>query len=275
MEILEVVRDIDELHQQIERCLTRGRADFEIDRIQYENKYLSFQGKKILGGMVITIADVTAAIDGEQKVLNSIIEGQEQERKRLAQEIHDGIGPMLSTIKMALANIESDLKESEPALLKKFEKTYAIIDEVANDLRSVSHNLMPKALADFGLVASIESLCDKVDHTKDLSVKFIDSMQEYRLEKLKEFGLYRIVQELINNTLRHAKARNITLQLIKRANTVQLMYEDDGQGFRQERFSYGLGLTNIESRAKALGGDVVIDSLPERGMTAAVEIPID
>lgn len=275
MEILEVVSELKELKESIEHCLVVSRKDFDIEEIHFRNKYLTCKGRMIPNGIIITITDITSIKDAEHDALNSMLEGQELERKRLAREIHDGIGPILSTVKMNLANIEDDIENLNHDLGEKFRKSYEMIDEAANDLRSISHNLLPKVLSDFGLVEALETLCEKIDKTKSVGVVFINSGLNKRLDEVTELGLYRISQELINNTLKHSESKKITLQLIKRDQNIQLMYEDDGQGFDPDKVSQGIGLLNIGNRVKALAGEVIIDSHPNKGMTATIEIPLN
>ena len=274
-EILPVLNEVDELRTEIESCLKKGRRDFDIEELAHAGKYLNCRGRKILDGMIITMADITQIKESEYLALNALLEGQEQERKRLAREIHDGIGPTLSTLKMNLAHMEGDISGPEANLTEKFKKSYQMIDEVADDLRSISHNLMPKVLSDFGLVAALETLCEKIDATKSIKVVFIHNGIDKRLSEAVELGLYRISQELINNTLKYAEAKKINLQLLKRDGSLQLMYEDDGKGFYPDLISSGIGLTNIENRTKALAGEVILDSQPGRGMTATIEIPLN
>ncbi|MEQ6119833.1 PAS domain-containing sensor histidine kinase [Reichenbachiella sp. MALMAid0571] len=275
MKILEVIDEIDELKTKVDHCLTKKRKQFDIEEVFYNGKYLTFRGRKIHNGMIVTIADISSIKEAKHAALNSLLEGQEQERKRLAREIHDGIGPILSTLKMNLANIEGDVETISHELGDKFRKSYEMIDEAANDLRSISHNLMPRVLSDFGLIEALETLCEKIDETKGIEVSFINSGWHERLDEVTELALYRIGQELINNTLKYAQAKKITLQVIRRDLNIQLMYEDDGKGFLPELVSKGIGLMNIENRAKALAGEVIIDSHPGRGMTATVEIPLN
>jgi signal transduction histidine kinase len=275
MEILDVIDELHELKNKVEQCLVKGRKDFDLEEVYYHEKYLAFRGRKILDGMIISIADVTSVKASKYAALNSLLEGQEQERKRLASEIHDGIGPILSTVKMSLASIEGDVENINHELGEKFRKSYEMIDEAASDLRSISHNLMPKVISDFGLSEALETLCEKVNATKNLKVDFINSGLTQRLDETTELGLYRISQELINNTLKYAQAKKITIQLMLRDDTIQLMYEDDGKGFYPDAISKGIGLMNIENRTRALAGHLHIDSQPGRGMTAAIEVPIN
>lgn len=274
MEILEVISSIDELAREIKTCLTKGRKNFDLDEVAFKDKYLSFSGRKVLGGMIITINDITAVKLSEQQVLQSLLEGQERERRRLAQEIHDGIGPTLSTIKLNLASIESDLEKEDPEHLEKFKASYEMIDEVANDLRSISHNLLPKVLEDFGLIEALDTLIERVQERKALVVEFLNPGKDLELNKATELGLYRIAQELLNNTLKYAEARKVTLQIVRHKNTVLITYEDDGKGFDLQMVKRGIGLFNIHNRTLALGGEDEIHSQPGRGMSATIEVPI-
>lgn len=275
LEILDIVVELEELKIKIENCLTRGRKDFDIEEIHHHGKYLAFKGRKILDGMILSISDITSIKESKYAALNSLLEGQELERKRLAREIHDGIGPILSTVKMNLSSIESDVQNTNHHLEEKFRKSYQMIDEAADDLRSISHNLMPKVLSDFGLVDALETLCEKIDETKSVNVHYIHTGLTDRLDEVTELGLYRICQELINNSLKYAQAKKITLQLTKRESGIQLMYEDDGKGFYTDAVRHGIGLLNIDNRAKALTGLFTLDSQPGKGMTATIEIPLN
>ena len=275
MKIFELLSDLNEVKAHLEKCLSQNSKNFYVEEVNYNNRHLSIKGRKISGGMVISIVDNTTIKESKYIALNSLMEGQELERKRLAREIHDGIGPILSTVKMNLANIEGDVENLMPDLKEKFQKSYKLIDEAAGDLRSISHNLMPKVLSDFGLSEALETLCEKIDAARSVNIDFINVGLDHRLNEVTELGLYRISQELLNNTLKYAQATKVTLQLIKRDETIRLMYEDDGIGFYPDSVASGIGLMNIENRARALAGQSVVDSRPGKGMTATIEIPIN
>ncbi len=274
-EILNVLEEPQELKETIHNCLAKGRRAFDLEEVHFKDKYLACRGRKIIDGMIITISDITSIKESEVTALNSMLQGQEQERKRLAQEIHDGVGPVLSTIKMSLANIESEFEAADKKLSTQFRKSYQMIDEVASDIRAISHNLLPKVLIDFGLKDALQTICEKVEEAKNLEVDFINSGVSQRLDEATELGLYRVCQELINNTLKYAEANKITIQLIKHQHEVIVMYEDDGKGFYPDAVSEGIGMMNIHHRVKALAGEVLIDSQPGRGMTATINVSIN
>ena len=273
-EAMDIFGKIEKLNTKLNFYLQEGPFDFDIEACRYQDYFLNFNARKIEQGLIITVSDITPLKKKEQDFMNSLLEGQEQERKRLAREIHDGIGPLLSTVKMNLATIESDMDTFSEGLSDKFKRTYDMIDETAADLRAISHNLMPKVLSDFGLLEALETKCEYLNITKSTKVEFFHSGFTQRLDRLTELALYRICQELMNNTSKYANATKITLQLIKRDTSIQLMYEDNGIGFDVDKSTDGIGLMNIETRTKALGGISMIDSHPGKGMTATVEIPL-
>jgi len=273
--ILEIIQHPIELHDLIKQKLLKKGKPFDLEGSYFNSRYLTFRGRIINEGMILTIADITTIKLSEFLSLNSMLEGQEMERKRLAREIHDGIGPLLSTLKMILANIEGDINNRDLYPKDKFTKSYELIDEVSNDLRSISHNLLPKVLLDFGLIEALETLSEKIQTTKNVDMVFLYTGSKERFDQVMELGIYRVCQELINNTIKHAKARKISMQLLNLGNLLRLIYEDDGVGFLPAKNTQGLGILNIENRIKAFGGEVNIDSLPGKGMTATIEIELN
>jgi signal transduction histidine kinase len=273
------INHIPELQSIINKNLKTSRRYLNIDAFQYSDKYLNIRGRPIHKGYIITIENVTRVKEMEAVALNSMLEGQEQERKRIAKEIHDGLGPMLSTIKLHLESIRTDLKDCDQhILLKKIKSTFKLIDGVAADMRNISRRLMPKVLVDFGLPAALENLCQHVDESNKLKINYYKSGFTKRFDDIIELGIYRIGQELIHNAIKHSNASVINVQLIKHPESIVLMVEDNGKGFDEQARNpknRGLGLINIESRAKALGGEFFIDSVEGKGVTATIEIPVE
>jgi signal transduction histidine kinase len=206
------------------------------------------------------------------------LEGQENERRRLAKDIHDGIGPLMSTIKMNIESCKKDMGDASEKTLKKMENVEELIQEVANDIRGISHALVPSALNDFGLISTLENLILKANHSETINIKFFNSGMNQRLDPLMELGLYRIIQELLNNALKYSKAKNITIQIIKHPKDITLTVEDDGVGFNKENMpeliNSGIGLRNIETRTIAMGGVFSIDTSPGNGVMSTIEVPL-
>jgi two-component system NarL family sensor kinase len=179
-------------------------------------------------------------------------------------------------------NLEAALTEilerNVPDTIMNLQSAIQLIDSMAIEMRSISHSLMPRVLEDFGLVDALENLCNKLDNTNKIKVSFLNVGVNKRCDKLVELGLYRITQELINNAIKHSKAQTIQVQLIHRSDSLMLMVEDDGIGFDLNNIKdddEGIGLLNVESRAKAFGGDFFLDTADGRGVIATIEIPIN
>jgi signal transduction histidine kinase len=272
--ISEIVRNPYEFNSKIKEFLSTGSNRFDLEDVLMKNKYLTFRGRTTKKGKIVTIADITTIKKSELLVLNSMLEGQEKERKRLSREIHDGIGPLLSALKVNLSSVQSDVLKANENFGDNFSTAYQLIDEISDDLRSISHNLIPKILLDFGLMEALEALKDKMNFNKNMKLSLMFTGSFIRLDQVYELGIYRICQEMINNTLKHANANKSDLQLINSNHMLRIIYEDDGSGFSLSDIKKGLGLTNIENRVKALGGEWIIDSTPGKGMTATIEIPL-
>ncbi len=274
MHILECIKDKNILTDLVKDCLNNGRKSFNIRNLEYRGKQMMITGNSILNGMIITITDVTEKKESEKAMLKALIKGQEDERKRIAKEIHDGLGPMLSAVKMHVQAVQSDLDTIDKNTLTKLETIYNLIDNVANDMRSLSHDLMPRIVEDFGLVEALGSISNSLAN-QTTKIVFTHNVDGERYAKNIELNLYRIAQELIHNAIKYSKAEKITLQLLKHTDSLILMVEDNGQGFAQkERKDFGIGLRNIETRVIAMGGIFTIDSVPDIGVTATVEIAL-
>jgi signal transduction histidine kinase len=272
--VLDCIKEPSELRRLVKEKLLSKKKAFDLEGNFHNKRYLTFRGRVINEGLFLTIADITNVKKSEFLALNSIIEGQEMERKRIARELHDGIGPLLSTLKIKLSNIEGELLgPGNEDLQARFANSYRLIDEASDDLRSISHNLLPKVLLDFGLIEALESLADKIRTTKNIEITYIFTGSPQRFDQVVELGIYRVCQELINNTLKHARAKSITLQLVKLEHMLRIIYEDNGVGFNPLENRPGLGIMNIENRINALRGVMNIDSLPRKGMTAMIEVP--
>lgn len=263
----------------LKKSLESGGTPINLEGIKYREHFLTICGRKIMNNYILTINNITRIKEIEAQSIMSMLEGQEIERKRLSKEIHDGLGPLLSTIKISLEAVKMELeKMHETRTLKsKLDNIYNLIDNLARDMRNISHSLMPKILDDFGVGPAVESLCNHLNDTEKIEVKYYNSGFEKRMNKSAELNLYRITQELINNALKHSEASQIIIQLVKHPESLLLMVEDNGKGFEKENVlpsQTGIGLKNIETRTKMLGGSFFIDSKVGKGVTATLEIPL-
>lgn len=273
------LENIPTLKEMLENQLAKGSQTFDLTAIPFLEKLLTIRGRPIINGMIITIEDVTKAKEQERTNLNAMLEGQETERRRLSREIHDGIGPVMSTIKLHLDAVKSELNEVPEKTLKKINSMSELIHEIADDIRSISHALMPGALVDLGLVSALENLCQKANESEKVQVNFYHSGMEKRLDIKLALGLFRICQELLNNAFKYAQATTINVQLIRYPESILLMVEDDGIGFDKKEIknliNNGIGLRNIQTRSRALSGNFNIDTQKGRGVLATIEIPLN
>lgn len=214
-----------------------------------------------------------AIIDQHELHLHAIIEGEEKERGRLARELHDGLGQMLSTVKLNISSLDGNVINQKE---KQLNTSLSLIDDACNELRNISHNLMPGALIKLGLIAALKEFTDKINHSGALNIHLQAHGIENRLSSSVETGLYRIIQELLSNIVKYAQAKNVTLQLIKDEKLLTTMIEDDGVGFDvlSVEKSNGIGWKNIKSRVQFLSGSFDVDSHPGRGTTVTIEIPV-
>jgi len=202
----------------------------------------------------------------------SLIEGQESERKRIAQDIHDSLGSVLVTLNMYADTLSSKLNSGQDKQLTK--KISYFAKQATEETRRISHNLDSGMLVHFGLKAGVKDLVDAVMAAKSIIVSFHADLPEAVNQDI-SINLYRIIQELINNTLKHAHATKINIELIQvNVEYISLIYEDNGIGFDKITKVNGIGLTNIASRTEATGGVLTIDSKKDKGSSFIIEIPL-
>ncbi|MCB0372534.1 MAG: sensor histidine kinase [Muricauda sp.] len=204
----------------------------------------------------------------QHELILAISETQTEERKRIAQDLHDSIGGSLALTKSKFEVAKNKLS----APLPEMESALQTLEQTTNQVRQISHNLMPGELVRFGLVAAINTLLENLNE-EEINAQFLSNQGEERLEPLKEIQLYRIVQEALQNVLKHAHAKNLFIQLNKHKEQLTLMIEDDGNGIVNSTHE-GMGLKNIKQRVQLLKGVFSIDSAPNRGTILNIQIPV-
>ena len=205
----------------------------------------------------------------------AIINAEENERKRIAAELHDGVGQMMSAAKMNLSAFENDIEFKDEAQKITFEKLIGLVDESCKEIRSVSHQMMPNALLKSGLASAVKEFLDKIDN-RIIKINLHTEGLRERLDSNVETVLYRVIQECVNNVIKHSGATNLDISLIKDADGIAATVEDNGRGFDindKQKFE-GIGLKNISSRVAFLKGTVDFDSSPGKGTLVAIHIPI-
>ena len=213
--------------------------------------------------------------DKQLVAVDSMLKGQEDERSRLAKDLHDGLGGLLSGVKFSLSNMKDNLIMT-PENMTVFERSLDMIDTSIKELRRVAHNMMPEMLTKFGLDEAVKEYCNSVNATNLLKVKYQSVGLENRVEGPIEIIVYRIVQELLNNTLKHAAATDVFVQLVREENRLSIVVEDNGKGFDTvlATESKGAGWMNIRSRVDYLKGQLDIHSEPGKGSLVNIEIPL-
>jgi len=200
-----------------------------------------------------------------------MISGQEAERGRIARDLHDGLGGLFSTVKMYF----SSLGHRQPEITDDdlYKKSVELIESAGNEVRKIAHNLMPEVLLKFGLISAVEELCKQINKGGVIKVSFQSYNMEERLASSTEIMLYRILQELLNNILKHAEATYVIVQFNRHEEKLNVIVEDNGRGFNAKSTSKGnsIGLETIKTRVNYLRGELNIDSKPGVGTTVMME----
>ncbi len=213
----------------------------------------------------------------QNDLLRSSIHIQEEERKGIAQDIHDELGAVLSIMRMHLIMLEEKTVDTEEKkILSAVVNARKLSETALASVRSISHRLMPPQLEQFGLIKTLDGVVQQMNETGTINIQLTVLPDMVKLSWLIDLGLYRIILELINNTIKHAGANNIVLLFSCDHKFVTCVYTDDGKGMPLHNEIKGLGLMSIEGRASALGGVVKFDhSTFESGFSASVIIPIE
>lgn len=205
--------------------------------------------------------------------INAVFQAQEDERRRIAKELHDGIGQTLGAIRMNYQELVQ--KINQPQLPPEFQKIEKMLNNASAEVRNISHQMIPKELEQFGLVAAVEGMLNLHFENSPLNVQFEHSGFTERIGQKIELALFRVLQELISNIIKHARARQVNVQLIRLPSHVVLNVSDDGLGFDAEhQEKSGIGLLNMASRIDAIKGHLHFDTKPGNGTTVTIRTPV-
>jgi signal transduction histidine kinase len=235
---------------------------------------------KVLGiGMDVTASRVAAnkierlEAEKRQEIFLITMATQEEERRRLSESLHNGLAQTLYAIKMGMALLTADLATSNPAGYTKA-KTYTegLLTTAIAESRSISHQLMPSVLEDFGLKAAITDVCQQLNGQVKFNCTF-DILQT-RVDRYLELAIFRIVQELMLNVIKHSNATRASVKVCINISEAFIRVEDNGRGMNNEEISKnGIGLSSIKSKVKMLDGQFILESKPGNGITVIVHIP--
>ena len=226
------------------------------------------------GGVLLTAKDISIQKKTQNIVLKAIIETEEKERLRFAKDIHDSIGQQLSAIKFYIGT-SADAVE-DPRQKSILLKANAALVDVQADMRNICFNIMPKSLEVFGLVKAVEELCSKNELLSQINIAIKESRDFPRMSIQQEFALFRIIQEFINNSLKHSKADTLRIEFKCKKKMALISLRDNGIGFNLTGLrNPGMGLSNVSSRIKPYNGEVDIISQPGKGTKYEISIPMD
>lgn len=248
--------------------------DGKIIPVEIISRIVNYKDEKL----ILSVArNIGVRKETEREILSTVIRTEERERERFAKDMHDSVGPLLSTVKLYVNELESSTLGNDER--KDFvNQTNEIIDEAINSIRTISNNLMPRVIHKFGLIKAIESFCEKVNKTNTINIKFVKRNCGERLDQNLELILFRVITELLNNTLKHAEAKNVIIELEKVAGKLNMVFQDDGIGFNINEIMTsdhkGMGLKNIISRIKSINGDYNFVSFPNNGFKINVNIDL-
>jgi signal transduction histidine kinase len=203
--------------------------------------------------------------------IDAMIAGQEKERQRVANELHDDLGSLMATIKLHFDN--SKVSKEDPGL----QHAQKLLEEAYQKVRSMAHSKNSGVMSDQGLLPAIKKMAQVITETNALEVMVEDFGMGDRLENSLELNLFRMIQELVANTIKHAEATKVTIQLTQHEDNLNIIIEDNGKGFNRSKVTTnhtGMGLTTIEKRVEHLEGNFTVDSVLGKGTSILIDIPV-
>lgn len=213
----------------------------------------------------------------ELRALDAMLEGEENERKRLALELHDTIGSILSATKYAFKSMENSLEKLLTENKGHYQKINGMLDEALENVRRISHDMASGVLVEKGIIGALQQLCDTLQTTGNIQIALNTHGFDQKTDYTTEVNLYRIIQELLTNIIKHSHAKQVNIQLVKSKKNINLVVDDDGKGFdpSDNNLRKGIGLSNIDKRVKKLAGKWNIDSGKGTGTTIVVDVPLN
>ena len=219
--------------------------------------------------------DITGRATLERKILRKVFETEEKERSRFAKDLHDSLGVLLSAIKLNLSVLESENINKEESL-KIVKRCKDLITTAARTTREITNNIRPHEIGDLGLVAAINNLSNQIQIEGKLNINVLTDNLSGAFDREIEIIVYRIINELINNTIKHSGAKNISIKLFDLFNKLFLVYTDDGKGFDIQKVNSnntnGMGIKNMINRIKSINGKCEINSSAGSGVEVVIEI---
>lgn len=268
-EINDILKALNSLKESLTRAITFSH---EVGEMKLDSNYKPKSNADVLGNSLVKMKD--QLIEYQQKVSQAntnkkriLIEGQETERKRLAQELHDGIGPLLTSLRFFVENMKIDIEEKE--------KMKSLIDHTIAEIRRMTYALMPPSLIDFGVGETLKTFVKLIKNTTNIDIDFNNSIKKKhsRINTNIAISIFRISQELINNSVKHANADKIRISITEFDDYLSIFYFDDGIGYDTETVHLGSGIINIKERVEILNGSITFECEPKNS-NVEIEIPL-
>ena len=280
--------------KQIEELNTRYETVKKENKIKEQQNEIAFRNILMVAGVILVILGIllgytqyrrykwqqeakmqAQTLKQQEMAATAVLEAEEAERSRIATDLHDGVGQIMSAAKMNLSAYEHDVTFSSDEQKESFEKIISLIDTGCKEIRAVSHSMMPNALLKNSLDAAIREFTDKLDH-KSLKVHLYTEGFDKPFNSNIETVLYRVIQECVNNVIKHSGANVLDISLIKETKDISATIEDNGSGFDSldNQNKEGIGLKNIRTRIEYLKGTVDFKSKPGEGTLVALHIPL-
>lgn len=240
--------------------------------VEISSSVIFYKGKK---QRLVIANDITEQRKAEERAISAILEGEERERQRIAKELHDGLGQYLSASNMNLKSAYEDLEDIPAPLDSTFQTGLSFLKHAISEIRNISQNLMPKAIQDYGLELAAESLTNHLRHTQNIDVYFYSNLNDLELPEKVQINLYRILQEALNNAIKHGKPKKIEVQLTYSEGEIFLTIEDNGKGFDTPGTNGdSIGIRSMKTRVGAMSANLDIVSKKGRGTIISVVVPI-
>ncbi len=242
--------------------------------LEVSSKLISYNGQEAI---LSTARDISERKNLEKKIVKAIFETEEKARDQFAKDLHDTLGAMLSSLKMYLNLLKKDHFESKEKKMEFWNKTMALLSDSVSETRKIAYKMRPEEIDNFGLVSALDSFFERIMEASEIKVHFNKENFNTGLDGEKELILFRVISELVNNTLKHAEANNIDLAIFNKTNKMYVVYSDDGNGFssKHEIKTKGIGLNNIKSRLKSINAKYEMNSQLNNGMYFLIEINVD
>jgi PAS domain S-box-containing protein len=239
--------------------------------VEISTSEITYKGKK---QRLVIAHDITEQRLAEERAISAIIEGEERERQRIAKELHDGLGQYLSASNMNLKSVYEDLPDIPAELSNVFKTGLDFLNHAISETRSISQNLLPKAIQDYGLELAAESLINHLRNNSSIQFYFYKNVNGMPIPDKVQINLYRILQEGLNNAIRHGKPEKIDVQLVYSNGEILMTIEDNGTGFDTSENSTGIGIRSMKTRVGAMSANLDIVSDLNRGTIISVVVPV-